>query len=310
MPVAWAAEDALSRACGAVLFAPNLERRSYWLERNRAARLVRRIIPAVSRCVYSGMGTNVFLFLMGFHRDILPVLNDPKRQKCIYLFDSWEPEWTEIESLLRAAKNISKVYFSSSQTADHFRGRLPFPIEWLPQAFDRQEAASDCQDPRQKKKVVLNIGRSNTQLDEFFHEFCRQHGFQYIVPGKIGGVTCDTRAEYLSLLHSSAIVLVHPRNLQYPETTGCVSLLTARYFEAFSSGSVVCGFKPTSGEFERVLCDFPFVEYSASFESDLLAAVQQPQVWADARRRCLKDHTWDARLAPVANELRKGFRNQ
>ena len=273
------------------------------VQENRVARVLNLYVPLLSDFLCWGFGSELFLFLMGFHRDILPILNDPKRRKWIYVFDSWEPEWENIERILLSSHGIEQVFFSSSQTVEHFRGRVPFPVEWLPQACDRSEIAADSADGATKARVVLNIGRTNSVLDHFFESFCERNNFAYFVPGRPGSPRCESRAEYLKLLHSSAIVVVHPRNMQYPEVTGCVSLLTARYFEAYSAGAVVCGYKPTSGEFEKVLGDMPFIEYGDSFEEQLLAALEQPDVWKYGKARCAANHTWDARLASLAGRL-------
>jgi hypothetical protein len=74
-------------------------------------------------------------------------------------------------------------------------------------------------------------------------------------------------------------------------------MLTARYFEAYLSGAVVCGIKPSSGEFDAVLHGLPFVEYrdAASFAEELKQALANRSPWIAARNEILRRHTWTNR---------------
>jgi hypothetical protein len=306
MPVAWGAEEAFARLTGARIvtgWVPSRRRRS------KLGRLMARVRDVIGASCFRGIVSekskgDVVLFLMGLSKDVLPLLNDSSRRKWLYLFDTWEPGWQVTEDVLRGATSLQCVYMPSSQSVEHFRGRLQCDVQWLPQAGIGSEFSVKGLGWGQKTKTILNIGRTNHVLDEFFLRFSQKHGFRYLRDEYPGQVLFKTRDAFLSALDQSQIIVVHPRNLEYPEVTGRVSMLTARNFEAYQSAGVVCGFKPDSGEFERVFDGFPFVEYSASFESDLLAAVQQPQVWADASRRCLREHTWDCRLGAMAAEIK------
>ena len=242
---------------------------------------------------------------MGLSNDFMPLLQDADRRKWLYLFDTWEPDWADIEKRLATAQNLHTVYMSSSQAVDHFKGRLDCNVHWLPQAATSNEFHHSARDWSLKTNTILNIGRSNQVLDQFFDRFAAKHGWEYIKPEIRGGVRFASRNDFLQTLYRSKIVVVHPRNLEYPEATGCVSMLTARYFEAYQSAGVVCGFKPHSGEFEQVLGDFPFVEFGDPqlFEQSLLAAVREPAPWLAAEQQCRAEHTWEQRLVPVARHL-------
>ena len=144
MPVAWAAEDAFAAVSNADVFAPDLERRKYWFRNNRVARSLVTAWPSLQKRIYGPLGSSVVLFLMALDNNFMPLIQDEDRKKWIYLFDTWEPDWREIERKLSTGRNIQAVYMSSSQAAEHFQGRLPFQINWLPQAAISHEFNEVC----------------------------------------------------------------------------------------------------------------------------------------------------------------------
>jgi hypothetical protein len=248
--------------------------------------------------MFFGLRNDLFLFMMVLRKQFMPLLEDSSRKKRIYLFDTWEPGWYELERSLNRAKGVQAVFMSSLQAATHFQGRFSFPVSWLPQAANRKEFNSTNGDWRNKKNIILNIGRTNKLLNAFFEMFATKHGYEYIRPHIYGEVNFERREDLLRVLYQSKIVVVHPHNLDSPEITGCVSTLTARYFEAYQSSAVVCGFKPSSNEFDQVLSGMPFVVFDEpeSFEIALLDALKHPSKWIEAGLKCQASHTWEERL--------------
>lgn len=298
MPVEWAAEDALKSITGNRIVSPNLPRREYWLKQNTLARTLGKFTPHLSEKMFVGLSDNLFLFMMALRKRFMPLLEDASHKKLIYLFDTWEPGWKELERSLNRAKGVQAVLMSSLQATAHFQGRFSFPVSWLPQAANSKEFNLTAGEWSKKKNIILNIGRTNKLLNVFFEKFAEKHGYEYIRPLVYGEVNFQSREELLKVLHQSKIVVVHPHNLDSPEITGCVSTLTARYFEAYQSSAVVCGFKPSSNEFDEVLTGMPFVSYEEpkSFETGLLDALEHPGKWIDAGLRCQSMHTWERRL--------------
>jgi hypothetical protein len=241
------------------------------------------------------------LFLMGLTKEIMPVLRDPSCRKHIYLFDTWEPDWEFIEAMLRSAKSLHCVLMSSSQAAEHFRERLDCMVHWVPQAAISSEFSPQALNWSRKKKRILNIGRTNRRLNDFFLAFSEKHGFEYLRDEYPGQMMFKTRSAFLQALYESQIVVVHPRNREYPEFTGRVSMLTARNFEAYQSGGIVCGFRPDSGEFESVFDGFPFVDFidAEQFEVALLSELKNADRWVAASEKCMDQHTWERRFENV-----------
>jgi len=303
MPVAWAAEDAFSRVTGAKIdtswpFFFNLH--------NGSNQFTRRIIqfltiPSYCRSKLFRSTQDVFMFLMDFPKKLIPLFCNPSLRISLYLFDVWEPGWNRLEEFLSAASGIQRVFMSSYQAAEHFRDRLRIEVKWVPQAANSSEFSFVAKEWKRKKNIIINMGRKNRVLDDFLVEFSRKYNFDYIRGRYPGEVRFKFRKDFLNALYSARVVVVHPQNLDQPEKTGCVSMLTARYFEAYQSGGVVCGFKPHSGEFEKVLGGFPFVEYtnSCQFESDLLSAIASPEPWIAAVDLCREFHTWERRLLSI-----------
>ncbi len=310
MRVAWSAEEALARAIDARLMVPDLPKRSYYFRRNRIARMLRRSWPNFGRdLLLFDCRRDVMLFLMWCDFAVGDVLANPRRRKWVYLFDTWEPQWAQIGKYMKEWRNIGGVMFSSSQAAEHFREIMPFPVFWCPQAADAREFEIPAP-PAKRARSIVNIGRPNRALDDFFIRFAERHGFRYVSQRTPLGTIFKYRADFVRELLGSSIVVVHPRNIDSPEVTGKVSMLTARYFEAYQSGAVVCGFKPNSGEFEKVLGDYPFVEFTGekAFQEELLEQLKNPRVWAEARNRALKEHSWDARASMMGSWIAEGMR--
>lgn len=279
------------------------------MHQNRIARLARNVWPTLQtqRQIFVGIGRDVVLFQMSLDRSITPLLEDPSRRKWLYLFDTWQPDWPNIERVLSRARNLSGLFLASSQSAEYFAGRFSFPVHWMPQAAQAGEFSESARDWSCKRNVVFNIGRTNDELVSFFQAFCSKHGYEFIRERVPGEVCFESRADFIRTLHEASIVVVHPRDLQYPEVTGCVSMLTARNFEAYQSASVVCGFKPGSAEFDRLFPEMPFVEFhdARQFESELLDAVKQPHRWVSASIECENSHTWEHRLVAMKDAINR-----
>jgi hypothetical protein len=296
MPVSWAAEEAFSKVTNSRI----LNVFETQPTGNRIGVLKFRLEQIAKRLKLRFLckaDPNAVLFLMGFSKSILPILKSCNINKWIYLFDSWEPEWADMESIINSSYSIRHLFLSSSQATEHFRKRLAIGVDWIPQAAIASEFSPEALQWEEKSNTILNIGRSNSVLDSFFSEFATRHGFTYLRDEYPGQVKFKTRSDFLRALYSAKIVVVHPRNMQYPLQTGCVSMLTARNFEAYQSGGVVCGFKPQSGEFDTVLKDFPFIEYenSQQFECSLLSAIKNPSLWTTALLQTKRFHTWEKR---------------
>jgi hypothetical protein len=305
MNAAWSAEEALARHTGGRLRVPDLFSRQYLFRQNRIARWIRKGSPGFGQdALLFDFGREVVIFLMWCDKMVSEVLKSPGRRKWLYIFDSWEPDWNAVEVFLQSATNVGAVFFSSSQAAAHFDAILEVPVLWCPQAADPKEFNS-VSGSAERLPQILNIGRANRTLGEFFRGFSGRSGLALLSQNETMDILFPDRASFVQALGRSRIVVVHPRDMDAPEQTGSVSMLTARYFEAFMSGAVVCGFKPRSGEFEQVFREYPFVEYRdpGSFERDLLEELGRPERWASARERALEEHSWDARARLIAVQI-------
>ena len=306
MHVAWHAENALVKISKANLKTPNIPKRLYWLKQNRIARNIIKICRKLEPSLYYDTGRDLFLFLMGFDKLVFDILRDSSKNKWIYLFDTWEPNWTNMEKEMKHWKNINSIYFASMQTAQYFSTRLSFPVKWVPQAADCEEfIQNENTIYKQKLPIIFNIGRVNNNLKNFFKKFSSKYNYRFLIQKLPGELVAPNRLDYIRTLLQSSIILVHPQNIDSPEVTGKVSTLTARYYEAYNTGSVVCGIKPTSGEFDKVLKDYPFIEYidDESFEKAILESLKYPEIWNQAKQRVRKEHTWEVRLSCLIKDL-------
>lgn len=241
---------------------------------------------------------------MGCDFSVWDIMTNPRRRKWVYFFDSWEPDWKTIEDYIKDWRNVGAVFFSSSQTVDHFKERFDFPVIWCPQAGDAKEFENYIP-LEERPNQIINIGRPNCRLNDFFSSFAERKKFRYFSQKSNLDIIFYHRVDFLNALLTSKIIIVHPRNIDSPEVTGRVSLLTARYFEAYQAGAIVCGFKPNSGEFEKVFGEYPFVEFSneRQFEEQLLEQLRHPGVWLEARNKALMEQCWDERVKMINSHI-------
>lgn len=312
MDVAHEAEQAFALAANARVVKPDVHRRAYWLQRNRIARYWTLLKPNRVPDPFLGVGRNLLFFLMWFDKRIFPTLRNSRRKTWLYVFDCWEPHWDELVNEMNSWRNMGAIFFASSQAATYFETKVSFPVRWCPQAttpietiYSNAGSRKASQSDSEKRKTVMNIGRPNTVLTKFFRDFCNRHDMHFISQEAMEQPLFDSRAKFFDAILESDIVVVHPRNMEQPQITGRVSMLTARYLEAYQSGGVVCGFKPTSGEFEKVLGDLPFVEYEndRQFEDELIDALDCPEKWLVARDNVERYHTWRSRASYVLAEI-------
>ena len=293
-------------ASGAKRHIPMFDLRSYILWRNRLSRTIRKRFPDFFSNILPEITGDSVLFLMGIDLALNGFLSSNRSKKWIYLFDTPESAWDFLERKFNTWNNIGCLYLSSSQATDHFQRKLHFPVRWLPQASTYKYY------PLMEKfrtfgpnKIILNIGRPNKKLDEFFRYFSRKHGFNFVSQGSLEGILFPCREEFLSVLNNSAIIVVHPRNIDQPDEMGCVSMVTARYYEAYQSGAVVCGYRTTSGEFEKIFPSYPFVEMQSwdTFEKELIYETSQKDKWLESARLARIHHGWDVRVRQIMNDI-------
>lgn len=300
------AEEALQRVTSERLIIPSFKNRSYFFRRNRISRNIIKIFPGFGRNLLPEISGNSVLFLMYVDWNLDGFLSSNRSRKWIYLFDSWEPQWSDLEKRFGAWRNVGCLYLSSSQAVEHFQSRVEFPVKWLPQASTYEYVPLDgiyIED--EQKRIILNIGRPNISLDNFFLNFSKKYDFQYFSQSSMEGILFKNRKEFLSMLNNAAIVVVHPRNIDHSDLTGNVSMVTARYFEAYQSGAVVCGFKPSGIEFKKVFDGYPFLEMHShdDFERDLLEELEQTEKWRIVAEQAREQHNWDVRAREIIADI-------
>lgn len=308
MAVSNDAENALARVSEGRLCIPDFKLRSYLCWRNRVSRTILRRFPGFYANILPEIIGDSALFLMGVDLALNGFLSSPRSRKWIYLYDAPESAWVFLERKFHTWRNIGCLYLSSSQAAAYFQEKLNFPVQWLPQASTyKYIALKGKYKELGREKIILNIGRPNKALGEFFRWFSEKHGFHFITQDTTEGILFSNREEFLSILNNSAIAVVHPRNIDHPDEMGCVSMLTARYYEAYQSGAVVAGFRPVSGEFEKIFSGYPFVEMHAwsSFQDELICELDQKSKWLAIARQARVKHCWENRVKEIFNDIKK-----
>ena len=237
-----------------------------------------------------------FIALMGLGPCKLfrPILRDEKVNKIVYLFDVWEPEFSSFYKEMEHWENISIVYFAYKQANEYFENQFEFRTKWAPQAVDINEFYEFRN--IKKERIIVQVGRKDDELHPFFLKFSKKYNMDYIYEKVKGEVIAPQRRDYIKLISKASIFVISPQNFSFPERTGSVSPVTAKYYEGYASSALVVGKKTSSDEFDLLFPGYSFVEYKnneVQFEQEILSMLGEK---FDVFERIEKEHTWDKRV--------------
>jgi hypothetical protein len=235
------------------------------------------------------------------------------RRVIVYVFDSWLGRLGRRPGRARLWERVDEVIVSFPWAVDAYARATGKPVRYLPQAIDPQRFRPDL---AERPIDVLSLGRRVEAVHRGLKEIAQRNDLWYHFS--------DTRsASAIDLGDSQRLVgelsrrarvqvcwpveVTHRQEPRRGYRAGDPSPITARWFEAAASASVVVGAKPTDAEFDRL---FPYDGFVRELDPQPGAALE-PAV-LDAVRSCADDderlalaehvrahHSWAARCRAV-----------
>lgn len=247
---------------------------------------------------------------------------DYARHEVVPMFwDCW-PCYFERTFLWLVKRQVKTAIFSSRQTAERMRERLPkVNIIWCPEAVDE----SDYQKGKLLKEReidLLEFGRSNEKVfdaNKLESAFGKQAslGKEGAVDAlnhvctKLYGKFIYTNEQLYQAMGNAKVTIALPRSMTQPEVAGDIETLTQRYWECMFSRMVMVGHAP------KELIDFigynPVIELREDVSAedlilDVLEHIEDYQPLVDRNWETAENlGNWKVRMKWLMGELKKCY---
>jgi Glycosyl transferases group 1 len=245
----------------------------------------------------------------------LAFLNDLRRhcrRVVTYVFDAWLSSTAALRRYSRLWRLCDKVFVSFPAAVDTWRTQLGCPVEYMPQAIDSTRFY-----PQKARPIdVLSVGRRLESVHAQLLGIAARHDLWYQFSESRAPIAIDLKdSQFLlaRLCRSARVQICWPVEVTHPERTRSGytpadgSPITARWFEAAASGSIVMGAKPASPEFDRLFPSSAFVRElprgsESGVEQALIQALGDDE---DLRSRealaeyVRRHHSWQVRCAEI-----------
>jgi hypothetical protein len=234
------------------------------------------------------------------------------RRVVVYVFDAWVSSTASLRRHRSSWRLCDKVYVSYPAAVEAWRGHVGCPVEYMPQAIDPARFHPQTARPID----VLSVGRRLESVHRQLRSIADRHNlwYQFSESRAPSAIDLEDSQFLLARLCRSARVQIcwpveathgESRRSGYSAADG--SPITARWFEAAASGSIVMGTKPASAEFDRLFPSETLVRElprasERQLERELLEAVSDDE---DIRSReafaeyVRTHHSWQVRCAEV-----------
>lgn len=205
--------------------------------------------------------------VIGYQKEkFFPYFNLKADLKVLWMYDAWEPLFSEIEKTIRTY-GIHILFTASKQSAEYFNNLYldNFNCYWVPEGID---ATQYLFVPYHERKIdVLQLGRKWDLLHESILPL--EESFVYKYEKRAGQIIFPTRNEFLTGLANSKISICVPSDITHPKRTGNISTITNRYLQSMASKCLIVGKAPF---------DMPFLfDYNPIIEIDEKNALKQIQ---------------------------------
>ena len=262
-------------------------------------------------------------FLAVFQPDEIRVLAvlDRLRRHCrrvvVYVFDAWVSSSASFRRHRRLWRLCDKVIVSFPGAVNAWISHVGCPVEYMPQAIDPERFH-----PQEPRPIdVLSVGRRLDSVHRHLLDIAARHDLWYQFSESRAPQAIDLEeSQFLlaRLCRSARIQICWPVEVTDAEsvrsgyTPADGSPITARWFEAAASGSIVMGAKPASAEFDRLfpsrgfVRELPRTSGSDLVEREVLEALADDE---DLRgREALANHvrahhSWHTRCANILDSV-------
>jgi hypothetical protein len=234
------------------------------------------------------------------------------RRVVVYVFDAWVSSTAALRRYSRLWQLCDKVYVSFPAAVDAWHEHISCPVEYIPQAIDPARFH-----PQRARPIdVLSVGRRLESVHRHLLGIAARRDLWYQFSESRAPVAIDLAdSQFLlaRLCRSARVQICWPVEVTHAEmrrngyTPPDGSPITARWFEAAASGSVVMGAKPASTEFDRLFPSQAFVRElprasASDVERELMNALADDEDLHS--REALAEyvrthHSWQARCAEI-----------
>jgi hypothetical protein len=230
------------------------------------------------------------------------------RRVAVYLFDSWLRDVEMLRRHRRAWSLVDDVFVSFNHAVETYARHLDCRVRYLPQAVDGRRFHPH----RNERPIdILSVGRRLESVHKELLDLARRRDlfYYYQVARAPQAIDLSENQDLLArLCQSSRIQVSWPVEMTNPQRAEENSPITARWFEAAASGSVVVGSRPWNPEFERLFPYSGFVrEIDPASRGDAERVVMESLTELDdsSERRSLAEHvrthhTWERRWQEIA----------
>lgn len=219
------------------------------------------------------------------------------------IWDCWPSFWETIEKFFRK-HNVKTAFFTSSQTADHFKSVFPTcNIFHMPEGIDTQ-IYKPGKPLRERSIDYLEYGRcscivDSAKLDDSINVVSSRN--------ELNGLA--TREDLVNALADSKITIAMTRLDNQPEIAEGIDTLTQRYWECMLSGVILLGRAPLE------LINFIGYDPTVKIELDnvnmqikyILSHIENFQDLVDRNRSvALQKGDWSGRIKTIMQQLTLG----
>ena len=219
------------------------------------------------------------------------------------IWDCWPRYWDTMEKFFRK-HNVKTAFFTSSQTADHFKSVFPTcNIFHMPEGIDTQ-IYKPGKPLRERSIDYLEYGRcscivDSAKLDDSINVVSSRN--------ELNGLA--TREDLVNALADSKITIAMTRLDNQPEIAEGIDTLTQRYWECMLSGVILLGRAPLE------LINFIGYDPTVKIELDnvnmqikyILSHIENFQDLVDRNRSvALQKGDWSGRIKTIMQQLTLG----
>ncbi|MDO4955203.1 MAG: glycosyltransferase [Akkermansia sp.] len=231
---------------------------------------------------------------------------------CLYCFDTWEPDYRHWEGVFSHIP-LHAVFFAYRQSYDYFSRLFDF-CHFLPQSWD-DSVFHDQGVP--KTRLFLQMGRRVESIHGMILRYMEERGIpdspqNYTYRRSPDEVTFPTIQSTARAVAESRFMVCAPRSVDDPGFTGNVQDVTARFYEAMASKTLIIGYKPRP-VFDELFPEDAMVELNpdgSDFAGKIDYFLNHPDEYNRMVERnyelVMREHTWAARFRQFCAALPQG----
>lgn len=228
---------------------------------------------------------------------------------CLYCFDTWEPQYGHWQGLFSHIP-LMAVFLAYRQSYEHFSRIFDF-CHFLPQSWDDRVFHAR---PLPKTRLFLQMGRRVESIHRMIMDYMRARGIadtpqNYIYRRTPDEVTFPTIESTARAVAESRFMVCAPRSTDSPGFTGNVQDVTARFYEAMASKTLIIGYKP-GPVFDELFPADAMVELKpdgSDFSEKIDFYLNHPEEYTRIVERnyelVMREHTWVSRFRQFRAEL-------